>query len=116
MFRNFILLAYRHFIRSPLSSFIELFGMTAGLTVFLLILLWVFNETGYDKFNEHADRIYRLESNNATEDNTALITSIVAPLLKENLPEVEEVVRFRFSSRGEVSITNELLVNALIQI
>ncbi|MFY0653388.1 MAG: ABC transporter permease [Cyclobacteriaceae bacterium] len=94
MFKNFIVLAYRHFIRSPLSSFIELFGMTAGLTVFLLVLLWVDHETSFDQFNEKADRIYRLESDWEGE-NFCVYPTIVAPLLKDNLPEVEKAVRFQ---------------------
>ncbi|MFY0654900.1 MAG: ABC transporter permease [Cyclobacteriaceae bacterium] len=108
MFKNFIVLAYRHFIRSPLSSFIELFGMTAGLSVFLLVLLWVFHETGYDSFNEKADRIYRLDRIHTDGSISVRRLSVVAPLLKEHLPEVENSVRFRTMDNGHshVSIVN----------
>ncbi|MFY0654896.1 MAG: ABC transporter permease [Cyclobacteriaceae bacterium] len=105
MFKNFIVLAYRHFIRSPLSSFIELFGMTAGLTVFLLVLLWVFHETSYDNFNEKADRIYRLERTSNVSRNTAASKTIVASLLKEKLPEVEKAIRFRTMGNGNSQIS-----------
>ncbi|MFY0654901.1 MAG: FtsX-like permease family protein [Cyclobacteriaceae bacterium] len=108
MFKNFIVLAYRHFIRSPLSSFIELFGMTAGLTVFLLILLWVFHENSIDKFNEKSDWVHRLEWSDVSEKN-ALCSSIVAPLIHESLPEVEKFARFRPSniSHSTISLVEE---------
>ncbi|MFY0653952.1 MAG: ABC transporter permease [Cyclobacteriaceae bacterium] len=99
MFKNFIILAYRHFVRSPLTSFIELFGMTAGLTVFLLILLWVDHETSFDQFNEKADRIYRLEMD-YKDKKLCLHSSIVSTLLKNNLPEVEKAVRLRVMGNG----------------
>lgn len=95
MFKNFIVLAYRHFVRSPLSSFIELFGMTAGLTVFLLVMLWVFNETGYDSFNEKADRIYRLEHVRPGKETRTRGGTMKGHLIKQYIPEVEKVVRFR---------------------
>ncbi|MFY0651881.1 MAG: ABC transporter permease [Cyclobacteriaceae bacterium] len=106
MFKNFIVLAYRHFIRSPLSSFIELFGMTAGLTVFLLILLWVDHEMTYDEFNKHIDSIYRLEINNAGEQSCGHST-IIAPLLTDNLPEIEYSVRFRIMGNGKSTVNIE---------
>ena len=95
MFKNFIVLAYRHFVRSPLSSFIELFGMTAGLTVFLLVMLWVFNETGYDSFNEKADRIYRLEHVRPGKETRTRGGTMKGHLIKQYIPEVEKVARFR---------------------
>jgi len=95
MFKNFLVIAFRNFKKSPLTSFIELFGMTVSLTVFLLVLLWVFNETSYDKFNEKADRIYRLESIDQNYDSNAQLPSIIAPLVRGNFPEIEKVVRFR---------------------
>ncbi|MFY0653995.1 MAG: ABC transporter permease [Cyclobacteriaceae bacterium] len=100
MFKNFIVLAYRHFVRSPLTSFIELFGMTAGLTVFLLVLLWVTNETSYDSFNKNADRIYRFESINSEGKIGVTHSTRLAPLLQEYVPEIEKTVRFRSIGNG----------------
>lgn len=106
MFKNFITLAYRNFLRSPLTSFIELFGMTAALTVFILVSLWLFNETGYDKFNEKSDRIYRLESQWQSQDKNCLFSTIIASILEENLPEIEKTVLFRPMGTG-VSTVNK---------
>ena len=96
MFSNFIKLAFRNFIKSPLIAFIELFGMTIGLTVFLLLMLWVYNELSYDTFNEQKDSIYRLEVKDERDENSALHASIVTPLLKDNLPEITKASRLRW--------------------
>jgi putative ABC transport system permease protein len=68
--------------------------MTAGLTVFLLILLWVFHETSFDEFNENKDRIYRVENVGANGERQAGLNSMEAPLMKQNIPEIEKIVRF----------------------
>lgn len=67
--------------------------MTAGFTVFLLVLLWGFHETSYDDFNENKDRIYRVEWSSPANPLMAISFSTIAPILKENMPEVEKTVR-----------------------
>lgn len=99
MFRNFIVLAYRHFVRNPLTSFVELFGMTAALTAFILVLLWVSNEISYDEFNEHADRIFRVELVNDGNSFDSQLPPRLAPFLKENFPEIQKATRFRIFGR-----------------
>ncbi|MFY0624918.1 MAG: ABC transporter permease [Reichenbachiella sp.] len=93
MFKNFLTLAYRHFVRSPLTSFIQGFGLTAAFTVSILIMMWVVRELQADHFVAERDLVYRLESSDEQRERTAIISPSIAPLLKEYLPEVEEVVR-----------------------
>ncbi|MDN5200979.1 ABC transporter permease [Fulvivirgaceae bacterium BMA10] len=94
-FKSFFVLTYRHFIKTPLTALIQLFGMTVGLTIFLLVLLWIFQEVGYDKFNKHADRIYRLEISSEHNNNMVGLTTTIATIIKDNIPEVEKTVRLR---------------------
>ena len=68
--------------------------MTAGLTVFLLVLLWVSLETSFDEFNEKKDRIYRVEWSSPATVLMGISFSTIAPILKENIPEIEKAVRF----------------------
>lgn len=108
MFRNFLVLAFRNFKKSPLTSFIELFGMTASLTVFSLILLWVFHETSFDKFNIKSEQIYRLETSDDSNDRSALIPSIISPLLNDNLLKIENSARFRvMGGKGSVQLLED---------
>jgi putative ABC transport system permease protein len=44
-------------------SYINISGLAIGLTAFIMIFLWVRHELSYDRFNEQADRIYRVVEN-----------------------------------------------------
>ena len=43
-----------------LFAFINLFGLTVGLSCFLLIALYIFDEMTYDGFHKKGDHIYRV--------------------------------------------------------
>ena len=53
--------SFKQFKKYPLQSFINVFGLAIGLTVFMLISLYIHYQLGVDKFHENADKIYRLE-------------------------------------------------------
>ena len=82
-------------------SFINLFGLTVGFTVFTLIFLWVNDEVSYDRFHKDYENIYRVIGSQLTDGtNQNLIAITSAPLadyLKTNFGEVEEVCRLRQS-------------------
>ncbi|MFN8207375.1 MAG: FtsX-like permease family protein [Bacteroidales bacterium] len=97
MIKNYILIAWRNITRNVLYSFLNIVGLALGLTAVLFILLYILDETGYDKSNEKYDRIYRLESHftiNGKDDLFAVTQVPLGPTLKDEYPEVEEYVRF----------------------
>ncbi len=44
--------------RNPFILITNVIGLGVGLAASLLILMWVLDELGYDRFHEHADEIY----------------------------------------------------------
>src|SRR5580658_10973625 len=60
MIKNYLKSAVRNIKRNPFISFINIFGLTVGLTCCLLIVTYVINERSYDKFNKNANDIYRV--------------------------------------------------------
>ena len=60
MFRNYLLIAIRNLIRQKGFSAINIIGLGVGMACFILIMLWVRHEVSYDRFNEKADRLFRL--------------------------------------------------------
>jgi len=96
MIRNYFKTAWRNLMRNKFYSFINIAGLTIGLTVGLLILLWVQDEFGYDSFHKNARNIIKVENMVATGSNRQLWTNTAAPIgvmAKQQIPGVKDVVR-----------------------
>lgn len=97
MLKNHLKIVYRNFIRYKLFSFINVFGLAIGLSVCMIISLWVLRELSYDRFHEKAHRIYRIERE-LFRDNSYSRWPITGGLYKQALiddfPEIENAVRF----------------------
>ncbi|NIR50303.1 FtsX-like permease family protein [candidate division KSB1 bacterium] len=104
MFKNYLKVAIRNFLKHKLFSLINVSGLAIGMACCILILLWVEDELGYDTFHENANRIYRvikLDKEDVT-DGIARVGAPWGPALFKDYPEVESFVRFRFFSRSLV--------------
>jgi putative ABC transport system permease protein len=64
MIKSFLFITFRILWRNKATSFVNIFGLSIGITAFIFIMLYVQHETGYDKFNQNYDHIYRLEGDN----------------------------------------------------
>jgi putative ABC transport system permease protein len=96
LIRNYIHIAVRNFMHGKLYSVINVSGLAVGLTVVLLISIFIFHELSYDRFHEKADRIYRVATHLEMGSNSGDMTSTYPPLAKamaEEFPEVEKAVR-----------------------
>jgi putative ABC transport system permease protein len=98
MLRNYFKIALRNLMKYKFISFINLFGLTVGLTCCLLILIYIFHELSYDKYHAKADRIYRVTRQFNTEDGNIVlhlgtISPPFGPLLVNDFPEIEKLTR-----------------------
>ena len=98
MIRNYFKIAIRNLLKNKFISFINLFGLTVGLTCCLLILTYILHELSYDKYNDKADRIYRVTRDFRNKDGVvSLHLGTVAPpfgpLLKNEFSDIEKVTR-----------------------
>jgi putative ABC transport system permease protein len=103
MYKSYFKVGVRNIIKHKVLSFINIAGLSAGLTCFAIIALWVDDEMSYDKFNSKYDRIVRVIGTTKTELGTfesAVTSAPMAQALKNDFPEVEDVVRLRM--RGDV--------------
>ena len=101
MFKNYIKIAVRNIKRHLGYSFINIFGLAVGMTVCLLMLMYVVNETSYDNFHEKYDRIYRLTCNWGTDGSKMKFAGTMpafAPALNTEIPEIEVAGRIRHNS------------------
>ena len=96
MIKNYWKIAIRNLLRNPLSSGISILGLATGIVCCLLIVLYVFHETGYDKFHKNADRIVRATmelSYSGTTTKVPVTGTKVLPEFKRVFPEVENGTR-----------------------
>lgn len=95
MLQHHFLLFYRNFKKHRSSFFINLIGLSAGLSCSILIYLWVVDETRMDRFHEKAAQLYQVMENSETAAAINTTDGTSAPLaeaLKKEFPEVEDAV------------------------
>ena len=98
MLSNYIRIALRNLLRFKTYSVINITGLAVGMACCILILLYVYDEMSYDRFNKNSDRIYRIAVN-GTLGNNNFNAAVSAPPLRNTLltdfPEVVAATRIR---------------------
>jgi putative ABC transport system permease protein len=96
MLRNYLKVAFRNLWKNKAFSAINIIGLSVGLAVCLLIVLYVVDELSYDKYNAHAGQIYRLDSDiyfNGTGFNSSTSPEPMPVALVKEYPRLEQMVR-----------------------
>ena len=102
MFKNYLKIAWRNLLKNKTFSIVNIAGLAIGLACFILIALYVLDEISYDRYNEKADRIYRVNSDikfGGTDLKLAVCSDPMGATLKKDYPQVEEFVRI-YNSNG----------------
>ncbi len=80
MLKNYFKIALRNLLKHKGFSFINILGLSVGLTCCLLIGLYINEEMSYDRFHENADETYRFTREFMSQDgSTSLHLSRLAP-------------------------------------
>ena len=99
MFKNYIKVTLRNLTKHKAYSFINISGLAVGLACCILIFLWVQDEWSYDRYHEHADRVYRIsygEREGETVERIAFSPFAAAPILTEEIPEIVAFSRLQW--------------------
>ena len=83
-------------------TIINIVGLSLGIGCFILIAMFVTDELSYDRYNDRAEDIYRVNSDilfGGTELSMAVTSDPMGETLKKDYPEVEEYVRL-YASQG----------------
>ncbi|MEA5256974.1 ABC transporter permease [Arcicella aquatica] len=105
MLQNYLKIAIRNLLRNKTFSAINVVGLALGIATCLIIMLFVYDELSYDRFNEKADRIYRVVFKASINDgkiNEANVMPPTAQVLKNDYPEVLDATRLRTSGSPEI--------------
>ncbi len=97
MIRNYLLIAWRNILKRKGFSFINIFGLALGISICMLILLYLRHETTYDRFVPESGQVYRMVLDRiypGRSTSYAIIPSSYAAAVKAECGEVMEVTRF----------------------
>jgi ABC-type antimicrobial peptide transport system permease subunit len=107
MFRNYVKTAWRHLVNGKIYSFILISGLAIGMSVALLIGLWVHYMYSYNRFLPGYKQAYQVKLNFSYNGN--ILTQSGAPLpladaLRKNIPGIRYVAESGWVSPRGVSV------------
>ena len=90
----------RSILRNKFFAFLNILGLTIGITSFIIISLYVRDELTYEDWHANKENIYRLEveyflPNDGGSQFMAVTAPIVSEIVKNDYPEVEFRVRIQ---------------------
>jgi putative ABC transport system permease protein len=112
MYKNYLQTAFRNLWKHKTFSFINTIGLTIGLTSFILIALYIFDELTYDGFHNNADSIYRIvETKTSAAGQTSKRSASgyqVSERAKAGFPEIKAVARISKFWRPEIRPADDM--------
>jgi putative ABC transport system permease protein len=97
MIRNYLKIAFRNLTRNKVFSGINLLGLSTGITVCLLIFLFIMNEFSVDNFHKNGKSIYRVMRGIANEGKEVAVSYVSGPyapaLLNDFKGQITQAVR-----------------------
>ena len=106
MFRNYITIAFRNFWRNKVFSFINVLGLSIGISAALVIYLIVHYDFSFEKFQNDGDRIYRVVTDMKFGEDDFKNSGVPYPLpaaVREEVRGLEESSAF-YTYGGKVQI------------
>jgi putative ABC transport system permease protein len=94
MFKNYFKTAWRNITRTAGYSTLNVLGLSIGMSVALLIGLWVYDQYSYDDFFPEHQSVYRVQRNFDSNGDTLTFqtTSLrLAEALRNQIPEIQYV-------------------------
>jgi ABC-type antimicrobial peptide transport system permease subunit len=57
MIKTYLKIGWRNLVKNKVSSFVNMAGLTVGISVSMLIGLWIYDELSFNKYHQNYDRI-----------------------------------------------------------
>ena len=110
MLKNYLKVAIRNLRNHKGYSFVNVFGLAAGLACSFFILLWVQDELGFDSFHAEEDQIYRVMQHATFGGRKSTQDAIPGPLdniLDEQYPEITNSVLMSWEFNMVVALNDQ---------
>ena len=119
MLRNYLTIALRALKRRKAYTFINVFGFAVGMASCLLIFMLVRHEWSYDRFHEHADRIYRTSIHFIEPDGEESYQNMMfpdfTPQLVKEFPAIEHATRY-VQGNQDLRVGDEIFRQEMVEV
>lgn len=105
MFKNYLKIAFRNFVKRKVFTVINIMGLAIGITCTSLILLWAEDEINYDHVFPKQDLIYIVPTNHNFNDGISTFYDSPGPLAKDLKDEIPEITKATTTWSGEILLT-----------
>ncbi len=112
MLKNYIYTAIRSYWKQKGYTFLNLAGLTIGLTTSMLIMLWVYDELQYDRFHHNNERLYRVMENQTYSSQIftfAATPGLLAEALKTEIPEIAQATRTTWGEEKQFTVGEKII-------
>ncbi len=103
MIKHHFLFSLRNLWKFRSTAFLQVAGFVVGLGALVPVVMVLYYHITFDHFHKQSERIIRLSTRITLPDSEAIYAATsksLAPLLKEQMPDAEEIVRYRHSNVG----------------
>ena len=83
MYKNFFKIAFRNLVKNKVYSFINIVGLAVGMTVTMLIGLWIYDELSFNQYHQNYDNIAQVYQKGTSNGNVFISEYLPIPLETE---------------------------------
>src|ERR1700746_124259 len=91
MIKSYLKIAWRSLMKNKTFSFINIFGLSVGLTCCMLVTIYLYHEVSYDKYHKNIDQLYQLGTvfiGDGKESKTPNTPAPMATAMQKEFPEI----------------------------
>src|SRR5215510_6672867 len=97
MLKSYFIIAWRNMVRNKTFSIIKVIGLSIGLMVCMLILMYTKDELSFDQFHQNKASIYRIiqtwKFGNEPAQTLGITNAVLGETYAKEIPEIQEYVR-----------------------
>ena len=112
MLKNYFKTAWRNLFRNKGFSITNILGLTIGISCTTFILLWVYDELTYDRFQKNYDNIYQVIANRDFNNQVFTDRSMALPLakaLENSSPQIKHAVVTTYQQQNVLAYNNKII-------
>ncbi len=110
MIRNYLKIAFRNLTRNKVYSFINIAGLAVGMSVAMLIGLWIYDETSANKHHKNYESIYQVMMHQTFDGHRGSQRALPYPMgdeLKNKYPDFKAVAMCDWGANRSLVVGNQ---------